>query len=484
MHPICTQAGTLILLSPQFRQRSADTAVFPAETFSRFTGTRIRETKGIVGRKMPSSKTRIAIVGGGVAGLIVARHAASRLDTFSLTLFEQTDQIGGTWVYTDETDLDKHGLPIHSSMYKNLRTNIPKEVMQIPDFPIKDQDGPSFAHHSVIREYLLDYAKHFNLYNHIKLNTLVKHVEPETLKNGQTVWMITYEDLETKVQTTKTFDAVVLCNGHYTVGHVPHISGIESFRGRCIHSHQYRVPEVYAGKRVCILGASWSGVDIAIEVAHYAEKVYLSHNLPEPLDSKLSKNVEQRPGIQSIQGNLFTFRDGSMAEVDSFVYCTGYKFTYPFMSAKVEIRMEENHVEPVYKHLIHMDAPNLFFMGIPGLVIPFPMFHIQAQYILGILEGRVKLPSSMRMREEYEMEKKALLDQGIPLRHIIKLKDRQWAYYDEIAAAANVPSFPPVIRKIFDHVSEMRDVDFTTYKNHQYRIMDGEHFTVSCCKPC
>jgi len=70
---------------------------------------------------MPSSKTRIAIVGSGVAGLIVARHVVSKLNIYSLMMFEQTDQIGGTWVYTDETHLDKNGLLIHSSMYKNLK---------------------------------------------------------------------------------------------------------------------------------------------------------------------------------------------------------------------------------------------------------------------------------------------------------------------------------------------------------------------------
>ena len=96
----------------------------------------------------------------------------------------------------------------------------------------------------------------------------------------------------------------------------------------------------------------------------------------------------------------------------------GYEFTYPFISAKVEIRTEENHVEPIYKLLVHMDMPNLFFMGLPAIVVPFPMFHIQAQYILGILEGRAKLPSSEQMREEYEKEKKSLMDRGIPVRYI------------------------------------------------------------------
>ncbi|XP_012271470.1 flavin-containing monooxygenase FMO GS-OX-like 4 [Orussus abietinus] len=433
---------------------------------------------------MPSSKTRIAVVGGGVAGLVVARHVASRPETYSLTLFEQSDQVGGTWVYTDRADTDKHGLPVHSSMYKNLRTNLPKEVMQIPDYPFKELEGPSFVHHSVIREYLFGYAKHFNLYPHIKLNTLVKHVEPEVLKNGQVLWMVTYVDLEAKLKTTKTFDVVILCNGHYTVGHVPRIRGIDSFPGSCIHSHQYRIPEIYSGKKVCILGASWSGIDIAIEVSNFADKVYLSHNLPTPVDAKMMKNVEQRPGVESVRGKTFIFKDGSSAEIDAFIYCTGYKFTYPFLSDKVELSTEDNHVEPIYKHLLHTDMPNLFFMGLPGIVIPFPMFHIQSHYILGILEGRIKLPSSKEMREDMEREKAALLEQGIPLRHINKMKERQWAYYDEIAAAANIPSFPPVVKKIYDHTNQMRELDLTTYKNYQYRIVDNENFTVCCCKPC
>lgn len=70
---------------------------------------------------MPSSKTRIAIIGGGVAGLVMARHVAASPENFDLTLFEQTDKVGGTWVYTDDTEIDKNGLPVHSSMYKNLR---------------------------------------------------------------------------------------------------------------------------------------------------------------------------------------------------------------------------------------------------------------------------------------------------------------------------------------------------------------------------
>lgn len=173
------------------------------------------------------------------------------------------------------------------------------------------------------------------------------------------------------------------------------------------------MPEMFAGKNVCVLGASWSGIDICLEVSKYASKVYLSHNLPEALDSKISKNVEQRPGIERVDGDTFVFHDGFSAQCDVLIYCTGYKFTYPFLSSKVKLWTQNNHVEPIYKHLIHMDWPNLFFMGLPAIVIPFPMFHIQAQYILGVIEGRVKLPPRNQMYEEYDREKKSLLEKGV-----------------------------------------------------------------------
>ena len=175
--------------------------------------------------------------------------------------------------------------------------------------------------------------------------TIVDWIEPEVLSSGQTVYLVTFTNLNTKVSLTKTFDAIILGNGHYSVGHIPLIRGMETFPGSRVHSHQYRMPEKYDNKKVCILGASWSGIDIALEVSKYAKKVsllflsslkiktvttvilnlqiYLSHNLPEPLPARMSNNVEQRTGIDHIDGSMFTFKDGSCAEIDDFIYCTG-----------------------------------------------------------------------------------------------------------------------------------------------------------------
>lgn len=67
------------------------------------------------------SRTEVCIVGAGAAGLCALRHFGARPETFSVCAYEQTRFVGGTWRYSDKVGLDDNGLPIHSSMYKNLR---------------------------------------------------------------------------------------------------------------------------------------------------------------------------------------------------------------------------------------------------------------------------------------------------------------------------------------------------------------------------
>lgn len=65
---------------------------------------------------------------------------------------------------------------------------------------------------------------------------------------------------------------------HYFDPYIPNIPGIDSFPGLILHSHAYRKPNVFVGKKVLVLGAASSGIDIGIELSDYAACVYLSHN--------------------------------------------------------------------------------------------------------------------------------------------------------------------------------------------------------------
>lgn len=62
---------------------------------------------------------KVAIIGAGASGLASARHVIS--SGFECIVFEMGNQLGGTWVYTDDVGTDKYGYPVYSAMYKGLR---------------------------------------------------------------------------------------------------------------------------------------------------------------------------------------------------------------------------------------------------------------------------------------------------------------------------------------------------------------------------
>lgn len=53
---------------------------------------------------------------------------------------------GGLWVYTDKSGTDEDGYPVHSSLYKNLVTNVPKQLMEYHDFPFPVTITEYFMH--------------------------------------------------------------------------------------------------------------------------------------------------------------------------------------------------------------------------------------------------------------------------------------------------------------------------------------------------
>lgn len=117
----------------------------------------------------------VCVIGAGTAGLCGAKHAIAA--GLNVTVFEQSNTVGGTWVYTDEVGKNDYGLSVHTSMYKGLRTNLPKEIMGYPDFPIPPQKL-SYLPAADIFEFLNLYAKHFNLFEHIRFQHNVVRVRP------------------------------------------------------------------------------------------------------------------------------------------------------------------------------------------------------------------------------------------------------------------------------------------------------------------
>lgn len=55
----------------------------------------------------------------------------------------------------------------------------------------------------------------------------------------------------------------------------------------------------------------------------------------------------------------------------------GYKYNYPFLSPECGILVENNHVKPLFKHILNIEHPSMYFIGIPTNTAGFYMFDLQ-----------------------------------------------------------------------------------------------------------
>ncbi|XP_071083368.1 uncharacterized protein [Haliotis cracherodii] len=414
---------------------------------------------------------RVAVIGSGAAGLCALRLLKEHPRGFHPVGFELSAEVGGTWNYTDKTGTDERGLPVQSSMYKNLRTNLPKEIMAFPDFPF-DSSLPSFIHHTDVAEYLRRYAQHFDLYKFIKFKTLVEHVSPVCQPNNTSAikWNVTYSAADNRnEQTTEEFESVIVCNGHYSTPLIPDTPGLDVFEGEVLHSHNYRTPSAFRGRRVVLLGAGASGQDISIDVSSEAKEVFLSSR-KAPLQCQLPENVHLVPGIKHLKEKSVVFENDQETTIDSLLFCTGYKYTFPFLDPKIGVKVDEDQrITPLYKHLVHSKFPSLFLIGLCKTICPFPQFHVQISTVMSILSGKVQLPSRQEMEKDEADDLAARMARGLPRRHAHEMGPHQWEYNAQLVQLGGFQDPIPVsVKNIYDYVHRTRVKNLIGYKKEKY----------------
>nr|WPH24930.1 flavin-dependent monooxygenase 3A [Chilo suppressalis] len=420
---------------------------------------------------------RVCVIGAGAAGLCAARHLLAEPSLGRVDILEQTAQLGGTWVYTETTGYDDFGLPIHTSLYKSLRTNLPKEAMGFPDFPVPESEK-SYLPAKEMLAFLQLYADKHGVTSHIKFNHHVQLVIPKAGGPRGELWDVTYKSLVTGMSETREYDYVFVCNGHYNTPFIPNIPGLKDFQGDVMHSHDYRVPETFAGKRVLVVGAGPSGLDIALEITTVTPKVILSHHLKEQLKTAFPDNLVQKPDVIKLEGKTAYFQDGSEEEVDVFFLCTGYLYNFPFLHQSCGIVVEDNCVEPLYKHLVNIHHPTMCFIGVPYYVCAFSMFDLQVRYYVRSMSGAFSLPTPAQMQQHWEQEKEERAARGYTRRQTHMMGPDQEKYYASLAAEAGTKTLPSVLTKIREESGIRYLNNITSYRQDIYKIIDDDRYEI------
>ncbi len=78
-----------------------------------------------------------------------------------------------------------------------------------------------------------------------------------------------------------------------------------------------------------------------------------------PMGLKWPKEITERPLLTKIEDKMVHFPDGSTAEVDAIILCTGYLYHYPFMEESLRLRCDKNSLYPpdLYK-ASHVQSPS------------------------------------------------------------------------------------------------------------------------------
>lgn len=199
---------------------------------------------------------KICIVGAGPCGLLAARHL-KRLGV-PYDHFERHSDTGGIW------DIENPGSPVYESAhFISSRYRSSFYGFQMPE------SWPDYPNHRLLLSYIRDFAKAFDLKSAITFSTTVESAVP--VDEGKGGWDVTLKGGE-----RRHYAGVICAPGVTWHAAMPDYPGQADFHGEMRHSVSYTRPEEFRGKRVLIIGAGNSGVDIACDAAQFASAAAIS----------------------------------------------------------------------------------------------------------------------------------------------------------------------------------------------------------------
>ena len=381
-----------------------------------------------------------AIIGAGPSGLAAAR-ALQRVG-LPWQGYELHTDVGGLW------DIDAPRSTVYESAHL-ISSRTTTEFTEHP-MPPGTADYPS---HSELLDYFRSFADRFGLREHYRFGTEVTGVE----RDGEG-WTVTYRDGEEEASARHT--GVIIANGTLSEPNVPTLSG--QFDGEVIHTSAYKSPQVFAGKRVLVVGAGNSGCDIVVDAVHHAASVDISvrrgyHFVPkyvlgkpadtlnqgrplparikQAIDSRLLKlftgdptsfgfpepdhklyeshpivnslilhhvghgDVRVRPDVERLDGDGVVFRDGSRHAYDMVVLATGYRLHYPFVARE---HLNWTGMAPeLYLNVVSPTAPGLFVVGmIEAAGIGWQGRYEQGELVAAYLAAQREAPTAASAFDE------------------------------------------------------------------------------------
>jgi putative flavoprotein involved in K+ transport len=319
------------------------------------------------------SRGRLLIVGGGQSGLAAARAGRDR--GWEPVVLEAGPEPVGSW----------------PTYYESLRLFSPRRYSGFPGYPFL---GPpdDYPHRDEVVDHLAGYADWLGV--DIRTSTRVVSITADD-RGGFTALLADGGSV--------AGDAVIAASGSFQNPFVPQIPGQGEFAGRVLHVAGYTSPEAFAGRRVLVVGAGNSAIQVAYELAQrarvslavrdrvqFAPQVFAGRDLhwwlartradflPPAILNRIVKGnpvfdtgtyrtaletgaPEQRPMFTAFTADGVAWPDGEREQVDAVIYATGYR---PHLSYLTALDAVDASGTPKHRHGVSTVRPGLGFLGL------------------------------------------------------------------------------------------------------------------------
>ncbi|XP_055041850.2 flavin-containing monooxygenase 5-like [Misgurnus anguillicaudatus] len=183
----------------------------------------------------------------------------------------------------------------------------------------------------------------------------------------------------------------------------------------------------------------------------------------------LSGTVSVKPNVREFRGSCVVFEDGTIEDdIDLVVFCTGYTFSFPFLSSHI-IPVSKNKVS-LYKYMYppNLERPTL---AVIGLIQPLgaitPISEMQARWATRVFKGLCKLPSMNVMLKDIKAKEEAMARRYVAAqRHTIQVD--YIPYMDELAKEVGVN--PPILKLLLTDPRLGFKVLFGPCTSYQFRL--------------
>ncbi|KAI8076883.1 monooxygenase [Halteromyces radiatus] len=187
-----------------------------------------------------SSSLSVAIIGSGFSGIAAAVQVQKQLG-IKATIFESSDDIGGTW---------KH------NFYPGCACDVPSHLYSLSFAPNPDWSH-RFSPQAEILEYMRGVAKQFNLYDQTIFNTEV--VRANWIQERKQ-WELSLREVGSSNVQISYFDVVFAGLGPLRIPRYP--EEFKSFEGKIIHTAFWDNSVDLTDKRVAVIGSGASAVQL------------------------------------------------------------------------------------------------------------------------------------------------------------------------------------------------------------------------------